>query len=97
MLNTQMQNTIIDFLSPYTSKIAVFGSYARGDERVDSDIDLMVELKVRMGLFDFAELQMDLSDKLGVKVDLLTFNTIKNERLKSYIQKDIKVIFNEKG
>lgn len=90
-----MQNTIIQFLAPYSSKIAVFGSYARGDENEKSDVDLMVELKVRMDLFDFAMLREDLMEKVGKKVDLLTFNTIKNERLKKYIDKDLKIIFSE--
>ncbi|MCX6352960.1 MAG: nucleotidyltransferase family protein [Bacteroidetes bacterium] len=93
-MNTQLQNTIIDFLSPYAGKIAVFGSYARGEENKDSDIDLMIDLKVRMGLFGFAGLQEHLSDKLGIKVDLLTFNTIKNKRLLGYIEKDLKIIYN---
>lgn len=96
-MNQEIQNTIISFLSPYSSKIGVFGSFARGEERKDSDIDIMIELKVRIDLFDFSELQEDLAEKLGLKVDLLTFNTIKNQRLKNYIEKDLKIIFNEKG
>lgn len=90
-----MQNTIIQFLAPYSSKIAVFGSYARGEETKESDIDLMVELKVNMGLFEFAELREDLAEKLKMKVDLLTFNTVKNPLRKKYIEKDLTVIFNE--
>ena len=95
-MNAEIQKTIINFLSPYTSKIAVFGSYARGEETKDSDIDLMIQLKVSMGLFEFAGLRDDLANKLKIKVDLLTFNTIKNERLKKYIDKDLTIIFNEK-
>ena len=94
-MNLEIQNTIINFLSPYTSKIAVFGSYARGEENKNSDIDLMVELKVRMDLFDFAELQQDLSEKLGKRIDLLTFNTIKSPLLNENIKQDLKIIFNE--
>lgn len=94
-MNPSIESTIVNFLSPYSSKIGLFGSYARGEERKDSDIDIMVELKVRIGLFEFAELQEDLSEKLGVKVDLLTFSTIKNQRLKNYIDKDLKIIYNE--
>lgn len=96
-MNTELQNTIISFLSPYTSKIAVFGSYARGEETNESDIDLMVELKVNIGLFEFAELREDLSERLNMKVDLLTFNTVKNPLRKKYIEKDLTVIFNEQG
>jgi|CXWJ01.1.fsa_nt_gi predicted nucleotidyltransferase len=94
-MSPEMQNTIIQFLAPYSSKIAVFGSYARGEETKESDIDLMVELKVNMGLFEFAELREDLAEKLKMKVDLLTFNTVKNPLRKKYIEKDLTVIFNE--
>lgn len=94
-MNPELQNTIISFLSPYSSKIAVFGSYARGEETKESDIDIMVELKVRMGLFGFATLREDLAEKLNMKVDLLTFNTIKNPLRKKYIDQDLTVIYDE--
>ena len=94
-MNSEIQNTIINFLSPYASKIALFGSYARGEETKKSDIDLMIEPKGDMDLFIQAGLQDDLSDKIGINVDLITFNTIKNERLKKYIDQDLKIIYNE--
>lgn len=96
-MNIELQNTIINFLSPHTSKIAIFGSYARGEETKESDIDLMVQPKGDMDLLTFAGLKEDLTDKIGIKVDLLTFNTIKNVRLKKYIDKDLTVIFDEQG
>ncbi|MDK9719836.1 MAG: nucleotidyltransferase family protein [Rhodospirillales bacterium] len=52
--------------------LGVFGSYARGEQREDSDLDVLVELGANapMTLIDFVGLQMELSDSLGVKVDL---------------------------
>ena len=94
-MNLEIQNTIINFLSPYASKIAVFGSYARGEETSVSDIDLMIEPKSHITLFEFAELREDLAEKLKMKVDLLTFNTVKNPLRKKYIEKDLTIIFNE--
>ncbi|OGK14393.1 hypothetical protein A3A93_00390 [Candidatus Roizmanbacteria bacterium RIFCSPLOWO2_01_FULL_38_12] len=72
-------------------KAAVFGSYARGDNKDDSDIDILVQLGKSMSLFDFVGLKLDLEDKLGTKVDLVQYKTIKPS-IKDYILKD-EVIF----
>jgi len=69
----------------------VFGSYARGDNKDDSDIDILVQLGKSMSLFDFVGLKLDLEDKLGTKVDLVQYKTIKPS-IKDYILKD-EVIF----
>ena len=61
-------------------EIGVFGSFARGDNDADSDIDISVELnheKVAVGLFEFAGMQFYLEDLLGRKVDLVTKTGIK--------------------
>lgn len=61
-------------------EIGVFGSFARGDQNENSDIDISVELnheKVPVGLFEFADMQFYLEDLLGRKVDLVTKTGIK--------------------
>ncbi len=61
-------------------EIGVFGSFARGDNSVDSDIDIAIELnheKVPVGLFEFSRMRFYLEDLLGRKVDLVTKNGIK--------------------
>lgn len=52
--------------------IGVFGSYVRGEQRPDSDLDILIELQdpPRLDLFDLVRLEHDLSDLLGVQVDL---------------------------
>lgn len=66
------------------SKIGVFGSFVFGDYREDSDIDLLVEFKKPIGLFDFIGLENYLTGKLGRKVDLVA-----KKGLKRYIRKNI--------
>lgn len=51
--------------------LGVFGSYARGDQGPDSDVDLLVELGDDMDLLAYAGLQQELSDALGLPVDLV--------------------------
>jgi uncharacterized protein len=51
--------------------LGVFGSYARGEQRPDSDVDVLVEPGEGMTLPDFAGLQIDLSEALGMRVDVV--------------------------
>jgi predicted nucleotidyltransferase len=52
--------------------ISVFGSYARGEQKKSSDIDILVEFIKPVGLLKFLKLENELSRVLGVKVDLVT-------------------------
>lgn len=54
------------------SRLSLFGSFARGEAREESDIDLLVEFKRPIGLFEFARLQRELGDRLGRPVELVT-------------------------
>lgn len=57
-------------------KIAVFGSYARGEEKPGSDIDILVDFSERKSLLDLVRIERQLSEFLGIKVDLLTEKSI---------------------
>ena len=70
--------------------LAIFGSYARGDQQATSDVDLLVEFEKPIGGFAFIELADQLEDLLGMKVDLLTPEMIrKNLLLKKSIEEDL--------
>lgn len=55
-------------------KAWVFGSYARGEQREDSDIDIMIvpDRNAHVGLFLLSGMRLDLQDILGKEVDLVT-------------------------
>jgi predicted nucleotidyltransferase len=59
--------------------VGVFGSYVRGEEKKGSDLDVLVEFEdsAKLSLLDFVRLENFLSEKLGVKVDLVEKNTLK--------------------
>jgi predicted nucleotidyltransferase len=68
-------------------EIAVFGSYARGEQKDISDIDIMIEFEEPVG-FEFIHLADYLEKILGIKVDLTTQDAIKINRWR-YIKEDL--------
>ena len=58
-------------------RLGVFGSYVRNEQKKNSDVDVLVEFSQPPGLFKFIELENHLSDKLGVKVDLVMKSALK--------------------
>jgi predicted nucleotidyltransferase len=60
----------------YVEKIGLFGSFARSDQRDDSDVDLLVEFNKPVG-FEFIRLKFYLESILGRKVDLVTEDALK--------------------
>ncbi len=65
-------------------KSALFGSYVRGQEKPESDIDILVDLPPSMSLFDVIALQNRLEKELNKKIDLVEYSAIK-PRLRDYI------------
>lgn len=57
--------------------IGVFGSYVRGEQKRNSDVDLLVEFSEPVGLFEFMALENYLSELLGVRVDLVSKKALK--------------------
>lgn len=57
--------------------LAVFGSRLRGEERPESDLDLLIDFDRTPSLFRFLRLEDELSDLLGVRVDLVMRSALK--------------------
>ena len=88
----EIKNKIIPIFKKYDVKRAsIFGSFVRGEEKEDSDIDILVEFKGEKSLLDLAGLKIELEEKLGRKVDVLTYNSL-HPLLKDKILKEQKVI-----
>ena len=58
-------------------EIGVFGSYVRGDQQTNSDLDVLVEFSRVPGLFKFIAMENYLSKILKVKVDLVMKTALK--------------------
>jgi len=88
----ELFSKIASFLEKYgATKVAVFGSYVRGEEKPGSDIDVLVEFAERKSLLTLVNIELGLSDYLGIKVDLLTEKSI-SPYLIDGIKKEARVI-----
>jgi predicted nucleotidyltransferase len=90
MNQSEIKNIILSYLKEYDPlKIGIFGSFARGDNKKGSDIDILVEFKESPTLLTLIKFENDLSEILGIKVDLVTTGALKNKRIKKSIKKDL--------
>ncbi|MDX9751949.1 MAG: nucleotidyltransferase domain-containing protein [Flavobacteriales bacterium] len=89
MLTAEQQRIIREVLAPYAPlSIALFGSRARGDQRPDSDLDLLVDLRTQPDFLDLVGLEQTLSERLGMPVDLVTDRSV-DPKLRPFIQRDL--------
>ena len=74
-----LRNNKKNLFSKYPLKsMALFGSYANGNENESSDVDILVELDGRIG-FGFLHLNYEIEDLLKKKVDLISKRGLKKE------------------
>lgn len=69
------------------SKMALFGSYARGDQQPNSDVDILVEVDPSIGL-DFVTLAERIEQMLGIHVDLVSSRAVSSKAMK-YIEPEL--------
>lgn len=76
-------------------KLSAFGSAARGEATARSDLDLMVEFDPQNApsLWDFPEMQSELSKLFGRKVDLVPPQVLENPHRRKAILPDLKVLY----
>ena len=74
----EIKEKITPILQRYgIKKAAIFGSLAKGEAKISSDIDILVEIKSEMSLLDFIGIKIELEEALKMKVDLVEYETIK--------------------
>ena len=83
-----IKKNIVNVINKYPiNKAAIFGSYANGTNKRNSDIDILVNFSSPMGMFEFLELKENLEDVLKKKVDLLTYKSLESSYIKDEILK----------
>ncbi|MFH0711751.1 MAG: nucleotidyltransferase family protein [archaeon] len=73
-------------------KAGIFGSYARGEQRVSSDIDILIEPTREMGFFDIVRIEDELGKKLNKKIDLITYASIHKLLREKILDEEIRII-----
>ncbi len=73
-------------------KAGIFGSYARGEAKSKSDIDMLIKQKGRKGLLALVQLQLDLENKLGKKVDLLTYGGLSPYLKDRILSEEVRIV-----
>jgi predicted nucleotidyltransferase len=75
------------------TEVGVFGSYVRGEQGPDSDLDILIELEEppRISLLGLVNLENYLSDLLGVKIQTAIKKNLKS-RLEPYILQEVEML-----
>ena len=69
---------------PKIRKVSLFGSYLHGNQKMNSDIDLLIEIVGQMGLFEFVGLKQYLEKQMGINIDL-----VEKESLSKYFRDEV--------
>jgi predicted nucleotidyltransferase len=82
------RDKILEIAHEYKAEnVRVFGSVARGEEKENSDVDFLVHFKKGASLLDESGLDIDLTELLGCKVDVISDRAIREE-FKPFILKE---------
>ena len=85
LLSTEIRSTF------KVKRIGLFGSYARHEQRPDSDIDLLVDFSEDADLFDLVELKYFLEDHLHNRVDIVPERALRDE-LRPSVHADVSYV-----
>ncbi len=89
-------NTIIRKVVPILrknkiTKAGIFGSYARGEQKKNSDVDIVVTPPKNIG-FGFVGIQFELEKALGKKVDLVTYKSLNRHIKKDILHEEVRIL-----
>jgi predicted nucleotidyltransferase len=89
----ELKNKIIPVLKQHdVTHAAIFGSFARGEEKENSDLDIMVELKRGKSLLDLVSLKLELEETLKRKADVVTYNALHPDIRERILKEQVTVI-----
>ena len=86
----KIKNISVPIAQKYgVKKLALFGSYARGEQKETSDIDVLIEKGEIQDLFALCGFINNLEDDLGVNVDVLTYDSLRGSLIADAIEDEV--------
>ena len=84
---------IVKILKKYRiKKASIFGSYAKGNQKKSSDIDILVEPSKNLSLLDLSGLKIELEKKLGKSVDIVSYKYIHPRLREEILENQVEII-----
>lgn len=72
----------------HVSTLGIFGSYVRDEQTTESDLDILVEFDEPVSLLDLVRLENEITNELGVEVDIVTKGSLK-PRIRARVSDDV--------
>ena len=90
----QIKKKIVKILKKYNVvRAGIFGSYARGEEKKNSDIDILVEINDKdMSLIGVISLEMKIAELLGKKIDLIEYKALHSLLRNRILKEEVRII-----
>lgn len=89
----EIRRKIIPVLKKFNvTKAGIFGSYARGEQKKKSDVDILIEIDNSADLFDLIRLKANLEKEIKRKVDLVEYSLIRKEIRKNILKDEVPII-----
>ena len=73
-------------------RAGIFGSYARGEQKKNSDVDLLIQPTKDMSLLDLSGLKIELEEILGKKVDLVSYKYIHPKLKERILNSEVSIL-----
>lgn len=91
----EIKSILIQFFIQYgITKGAIFGSYARGEETENSDVDLLFSIGKSMPLNEWNEMENNIQKAIGKKVDFVEFGSL-SKRVEQEILKEAVITYEQ--
>ena len=89
----EIRRKVVPILKKYgVVKAGIFGSYARGEQKKRSDVDILIKFKRGKSLLEVVGLELELKKKIRREVDLLTYGAISPYLKKRILKEEVAII-----
>jgi len=89
----KIKSKIMPILKEYkVTKAGIFGSFARGEQKKKSDVDILIKIHNDASLLTLIGLKLDLQEAVKRKVDLVEYETIRKELKENILNDEIRIL-----